>query len=129
MTRIRSQQEAQLVRAALPLLVLTLVSERESYGYELVERLDALGVSVSTGLVYPVLNRLERDGLITARTGASTNGPPRKYFRLTAAGGQARTAAIRQWQSVSLAVQNASDSEGASDVEPFPGLSTPLNDQ
>lgn len=117
MTRIRSQQDAQLVRAVLPLLILTLIRERESYGYELVERLEALGVSVSTGLVYPVLNRLERDHLITARMGASNNGPPRKYFTLTTAGEDARTAAIHQWQGVSLAVQNASNSEGASDAE------------
>lgn len=107
MTRIRSQQDAQLVRAVLPLLILTLISERESYGYDLIEQLEALGVSASTGLVYPVLSRLERDGLITPRTGASKNGPPRKYLTLTTAGEDARIAATQQWQSISLAVHSA----------------------
>lgn len=111
MTRLQSQQEVQLVRAVLPLPILTLISAHESYGYELVERLETLGASVSTGLVYPVLNRLERDGLIAARMGASTNGPPRKYFTLTPAGEDARTAAVHPWEGVSLAVQNANDSE------------------
>jgi PadR family transcriptional regulator PadR len=120
MTRIEAQHGAQLVRAVLPMLILTLISEHESYGYELVERLDTLGVSAGTGLVYPVLNRLERDGLITARTGVSNNGPPRKYLTITAAGEGARTAAIHQWQSVALAVQNASNSKGASDAKHFP---------
>lgn len=117
MTRIRSQQDAQLVRAVLPLLILTLISERESYGYELVERLEVLGVSASTGLVYPVLNRLERDGLITPRAGASNNGPPRKYLTLTTAGEDARIAASQHWQSVSLSVRSAIDSEGVTNVE------------
>ena len=112
MSRIQAQQDAQIVRAALPLLTLTLIGERDSYGYEILERLAGLGLDVSTGLIYPVLARLERDGLVTTRPVASPAGPPRKYFAITEAGQNARNAARDQWHLVSSAVDNALTSEG-----------------
>jgi len=111
-SRIQAQQDAQVIRAALPLLTLTLIGDRESYGYEIVERLSAIGLEVSTGLIYPVLARLERDHLVTTRSVASTNGPPRKYFTITPAGQDARGSAREQWQLVSLAVTSALTTEG-----------------
>ena len=115
MSRIQAQQDAQIVRSALPLLTLTLIGDRESYGYEIVERLSALGLEVSTGLVYPVLARLERERLVTTRLVASTSGPPRKYFTLTLDGQTARTATRQQWQLVSAAVHNALTPKGNHD--------------
>lgn len=98
-----------MVRSVLPLLTLTLISEEESYGYQLVERIAAMGLDVSTGLVYPVLSRLERDGLVRTRMNSSPNGPPRKYFALTTAGETARTTALEQWRLVASAVRNATE--------------------
>ena len=104
MSRIQAQQDAQLIRAALPLLILTLISQDESYGYQLVERLADYGLRVTTGLVYPLLSRLERDGLVSSRMVASTSGPPRKYFSLTASGEAAKASAEAQWHLVSAVV-------------------------
>lgn len=106
-TRIQAQQDAQLTRAALPLLTLQLIWQRESYGYELVERLGAIGLDVSTGLVYPVLNRLERDALVTTASKPSPSGPPRKYFSLTDAGLAALSIARSQWEQTATAVSLA----------------------
>lgn len=100
-----------MVRAVLPLLILTLIGEEESYGYQLTERLADLGLDVTTGLVYPLLSRLERDSLVSTRMVASTNGPPRKYFALTPAGQAAQAAAKEQWRLVSAAVRDATDKE------------------
>jgi PadR family transcriptional regulator PadR len=111
-SRIQAQQDAQVIRAALPLLTLTLIGDRESYGYEIVEQLSRLGLEVSTGLIYPVLARLERDRLVTTRSVSSNNGPRRKYFTLTPHGQDARASARQQWQLVSSAVHNALTSEG-----------------
>lgn len=99
------------MRAALPLLTLTLLSETESYGYQLIERLSALGLEVTTGLIYPLLSRLERDGLVSSHMVASSNGPPRKYFALTGPGKAARTSAHEQWHLVATAVQQITDKE------------------
>ena len=99
------------MRSVLPLLTLTLISESESYGYQLIERLGALGLEVTTGLIYPLLNRLERDGFVSSRMVASTNGPPRKYFAITTAGNAARFSAREQWHLVATAVQQITDKE------------------
>ncbi|MDD7928312.1 PadR family transcriptional regulator [Microbacterium thalli] len=110
MSRIQARQDAQLTRAALPLLVLHLIQRRESYGYELVERLNALGLEATTGLVYPVLNRLERDALVSTSSRPSPSGPPRKYFSLTDAGVAALAIAMSQWQQMASAVSGTLES-------------------
>ncbi|WP_344226691.1 PadR family transcriptional regulator [Microbacterium binotii] len=112
MSRIQARQDAQLTRAVLPLLTLQLIRARESYGYELVERLAALGLDVSTGLVYPVLNRMERDGWVTTSSKPSPSGPPRKYFWLTAAGATALADARTQWEQTAAAVDLATSTSG-----------------
>ncbi len=111
-SRIQARQDAQLTRAVLPLLTLQLIRARESYGYELVERLAALGLDVSTGLVYPVVNRMERDGWVTTSSKPSPSGPPRKYFSLTAAGATALADARAQWEQTAAAVDLATSTSG-----------------
>jgi PadR family transcriptional regulator PadR len=113
MSRIQAQQDAQLTRAALPLLTLSLLADEESYGYQLIERLADLGLEVTTGLMYPLLSRLERDGLVSTRMVRSTSGPPRKYFVLTEAGHATRASVKDQWQVVATAVQAAVEEEHA----------------
>ena len=74
-------RDPQLLKGVLPMLVLALLTEADSYGYELVTRLQADGLGdIAAGTVYPVLARLEREGLITSRLVASSSGPARKYY-------------------------------------------------
>jgi PadR family transcriptional regulator, regulatory protein PadR len=110
-SRIQARQDAQLTRAALPLLVLHLIRRHESYGYELVERLNTIGLEANTGLVYPVLNRLERDALVVTSSKPSPSGPPRKYFSLTDAGLAALAIATSQWHQTASAVSKTLNSE------------------
>src|SRR2546430_2725232 len=64
--------DPQLLKGVLSPLLLWLLAERESYGYELVQRLRAAGLSgISEGTVYPALSRLEREGRITSRPAAA----------------------------------------------------------
>ena len=82
-----SDHDSQLLKGVLSLLLLHLLSERESYGYELVQRLHEAGLTgVLEGTVYPALARLEREGRVSTRLVASRAGPARKYYRPTAAG-------------------------------------------
>lgn len=63
------------------MVLLRLLAERESYGYELVTRLHDLGLTdVVEGTVYPALSRLERDELLTSKLRASKAGPARRYY-------------------------------------------------
>lgn len=90
--------DPQLLKGVLSLLLLHLLAERESYGYEVVQRLQAAGFTdVLEGTVYPALARLQREGRVETRLVPSTSGPARKYYRLTPAGRQALADGAATW--------------------------------
>src|SRR4051812_19316011 len=90
--------DPQLLKGVLSLLLLHLLGEQESYGYELVQRLQATGLTdVLEGTVYPALARLEREGRVAARLVSSSSGPARKYYRPTPAGYGALAAGASAW--------------------------------
>ncbi|WP_207346069.1 PadR family transcriptional regulator [Arthrobacter sp. E3] len=106
MKSISQPHDPQLLRGVLPMLILALLHERESYGYELVERLRALGLmDLATGSVYPVLSRFERDGLLGSHTQRSASGPARKYYALTPPGECARQEAAQNWRSMAAVAE------------------------
>jgi PadR family transcriptional regulator, regulatory protein PadR len=97
---VTSTYDPQLLKGVLPLLLVRLLAERESYGYEVVQRLHEAGlVGVLEGTVYPALSRLEREGLLEARLVASNSGPARKYYRPTAEGRAALAEGTAAWLS------------------------------
>jgi PadR family transcriptional regulator PadR len=90
--------DPQLLKGVLSLLLLHLLAERESYGYEVVQRLLAAGFTdVLEGSVYPALTRLQREGRVETRLVPSTSGPARKYYRPTPAGEQALADGTATW--------------------------------
>jgi PadR family transcriptional regulator PadR len=92
--------DPQLLKGVLSLLLLQLLAERESYGYEVVQRLHEAGLAdVLEGTVYPALARLEREGRVMARLVASNAGPARKYYRPTDAGYEALASGAGNWSS------------------------------
>lgn len=101
-----SSHDPQLLKGSLSLLLLHLLSEKESYGYEVAQRLQAAGFAdVLEGTVYPALTRLEREGRLATRLVASSSGPARKYYRLTDEGRQALESGREQWNRHVAAVQ------------------------
>ena len=98
MRKVPGDHDPQLLKGVLSLLLLHLLAEQESYGYEVVQRLHDLGLAdVAPGTVYPALSRLEREKRLTARLVASDEGPARKYYRPTPAGLEALTTGTAQW--------------------------------
>ena len=90
--------EAQMKRGFLEACVLAAVSERESYGYQIVKDVpDVLGLTEST--LYPLLKRLEGAGCITVRS-AEHNGRLRKYYRITDAGRARIAEFLGEWPAV-----------------------------
>jgi PadR family transcriptional regulator PadR len=97
----------QLRKGIVELAVLILLRGREAYGYQILEELaqsEALQITEST--LYPVLARLAREGALVVRTEPSSKGPPRRYYRLTAAGRRQLTEMQRQWVAMSDALQS-----------------------
>jgi len=98
-----STNQVQLKKGALELCVLALLAHGESYAYEIASKLSA-GVGMGEGTIYPLMRRMQDDGLVDTRLEESSSGPPRKYYRLTGAGRAAFIAQKREWRSFTDAV-------------------------
>jgi PadR family transcriptional regulator PadR len=84
----------------LDLCLLAVIADEPAYGYEMTKRLRARGLSiVGEGSIYPLLGRLERDGLVETYRAASNGGPPRKYYRASAEGQRALAAGVSDWRA------------------------------
>lgn len=98
-------RRSQLLRGVLDLCLLAVMDEGPAYGYEMTKRLRARGLSiVGEGSIYPLLGRLERDGLVDTYRAASNGGPPRKYYRLTHDGQCALAGGVSEWRAARDAV-------------------------
>jgi len=98
-------RRSQFLRGVLDLCLLAVMEEGPAYGYEMTKRLRARGLSiVGEGSIYPLLGRLERDGLVETRRAASNGGPPRKYYSLSGEGEAALRAGVVEWQAARDAV-------------------------
>jgi PadR family transcriptional regulator len=92
-----------LVAASAAPLVLAILTEEESYGYSIRQRVSELSggeLEWTDGMLYPVLHRLERNGYVESRWGASETGRRRKYYRLTGRGVDELKRQQRQWRLV-----------------------------
>lgn len=92
-----------LVAASATPLVLAILAEGDSYGYAILKRVGELSngqLQWTDGMLYPVLHRLERLGLVAARWGTSETGRQRKYYRITREGRAHLAAQRQQWQLV-----------------------------
>ena len=92
-----------LVAASATPLVLAILAEGDSYGYAIIKRVTELSgghLQWTDGMLYPLLHRLERQGLVTAKWSASESGRRRKYYRVTREGRAQLAAQRQQWQVV-----------------------------
>jgi PadR family transcriptional regulator, regulatory protein PadR len=88
-----------MLRGVLDLCLLAVMEEGPAYGYEMTKRLRERGLAiVGEGSIYPLLGRLEREGLVETYRESSNGGPPRKYYRPSRAGRRALAAGISDWR-------------------------------
>ena len=86
--------------------MLALLANEERYGYQIAQGLTrSAGLAVNEGTIYPLLSRLQREGLVDSRWRESPAGPPRKYYHLTPAGRQAFEMQAGTWEMITRAVE------------------------
>ena len=93
----------ELTAASATSIVLGILRDGESYGYAIVQRVRELShneVEWTDGMLYPILHRLEAEGLISARWGESETGRKRKYYRLEPAAAEVIEDERRQWTTI-----------------------------
>ena len=96
---------SQMLKGILQGSVLAIIGQKETYGYEIVQALTGYGFgTISEGTVYPLLLRLEKSGLISARYMDSGLGPSRKYYTLTDQGRRELAAFWTSFQAMTAAV-------------------------
>ena len=108
-------QEKNLVPGSAQMLLLRLLSERDMYGYQMIEELAKRSndtFALKAGTLYPILHALEAEGSIESYEqpgGAVTAGKPRRYYRITAAGRGMLEARQTEWRRVSRAINAVLD--------------------
>ncbi len=95
--------EIQLKKGVLTLCVLALLHRADSYAYEIASQL-ARDIDMGEGTIYPLMRRLQADGLVDTYLVESQSGPPRKYYRLTEAGRASFISQKSEWMAFTRAV-------------------------
>lgn len=97
--------DTQLKKGVLEMCVLSVLEQRDCYGYELVHQISS-NVAVSEGTIYPILRRLKLDGYLETYLEESTEGPPRKYYRLASEGAKYCEELKKEWVDFNENVNN-----------------------
>lgn len=102
-----SRTLTELRRGTVTYCVLALLGERERYAVELVHTLAECGALASgQGTIYPLLRRLADAGLVETTWKESTQGPPRRYYRLSRTGRDALNTFREEWERFRDAVDD-----------------------
>jgi PadR family transcriptional regulator, regulatory protein PadR len=96
-----TRPQADVLRGSLDLLVLKTLSLAPMHGWGISQRVQQLSkgiLEVNQGSLYPALQRLEKDGLISSDWGTTENNRRARYYQLTAAGRRALGAELESWK-------------------------------
>ncbi len=105
--------QTQLRKGLLDIVVLNLLNRGPSHGYEMVQTMKRIdGLQIREGNIYPILARLETDGLVASYSEPSTDGPPRKYFQLTEAGKKTLEAMNNHWDRLIKSLESIKKGTG-----------------
>ncbi len=99
----------ELVGSTVEMLVMKLLSERAMYGYEIIQVVNQRtegAFNWKEGTLYPVLHRLEGDGLLASEWQTGDTGKKRKYYKLTSRGLAHAEEKASQWRVFSRSVNS-----------------------
>jgi len=98
----------ELKAASAKPMVLSILARGESYGYQIIRQIENLSdgnLEWSEAMIYPLLHRMDSDGLVQSRWEIMDNGRKRKYYSLTEKGEMALSVEKIQWISVNKVFQ------------------------
>jgi PadR family transcriptional regulator PadR len=96
--------QIQLKKGVLEMCVLALLSKGDNYAYDIASRM-AEAVGMGEGTVYPLMRRMQNDGLVSTYLVESASGPSRKYYKITRSGAAALKAQQADWIAFEAAVR------------------------
>ncbi|RUR03482.1 PadR family transcriptional regulator [Labedella endophytica] len=101
-------QHLQELRRGTVVLACLVTLERADYGYALLESLATAGFSVDANTLYPLLRRLERQGLLMSEWNTE-DARPRKFYRTSADGRELATLLRRDWDALHTAISDLTE--------------------
>lgn len=96
---------SQMLKGVLEGSILKVIQQQETYAYEISEKLKDVGFGeISEGTIYPIILRLNKNGLIAGISRKSAIGPKRKYYHLTPMGIEALEQFEENWHNLQFAI-------------------------
>ena len=95
------QTKSDLLQGTLDLLILRTLAAGDMHGWGIAQRLQQISqdvLQVNQGSLYPALQRLEKDGLVTSEWGMTDNNRRARYYRLTAVGRRTLGTELESWR-------------------------------
>jgi PadR family transcriptional regulator PadR len=99
------RNNAQMRKGVLELCILSIVSHEDAYASDIIGKLKEAKLIVVEGTLYPLLTRLKNEGLLGYRWEESTQGPPRKYYKITEAGQKSLDELTADWKEMVESVE------------------------
>ncbi|CAH0347410.1 helix-turn-helix transcriptional regulator [Bacillus sp. CECT 9360] len=102
-------RKTELLKGTTEMILLSLLKEKDMYGYELTELLRQVSndyLQLKEGTLYPALKKLEEKELVKSYWKDSFEGPRRKYYYITKLGFQELEAYVNQWKDFQVIIQN-----------------------
>ncbi|PLX05636.1 MAG: PadR family transcriptional regulator [Marinilabiliales bacterium] len=97
---------AQVKKGILSFIVLSVLKDNEYYGYELIEEIKKhTEIEIAEGTLYPLLNRLKNEELLTSKWVEQESGIPRKYHVLTKKGNDTLQEMKKYWVNMNTSIQ------------------------
>jgi PadR family transcriptional regulator, regulatory protein PadR len=113
----------QLRKGILELAIMGVLNHEKHYGYSLVRVLSREGaLNLKEGTIYPILSRMNRDGLVETHWVESSQGPPRKYYSLTNTGRNQYLALIKEFEQLVQMVHDAGQRIGIPEKKEGPQI-------
>lgn len=97
--------KSQMRKGMLEYCVMLLLRKKACYTSDIISHLKDAELIVVEGTLYPLLTRLKKDGLLCYEWKESTQGPPRKYYALTAEGEEFLIQLDEVWNSIDTSVR------------------------
>ncbi len=92
--------KSQMRKGMLEYCIMLLLYKEAAYASDIIQKLKEAHLIVVEGTLYPLLTRLKNDELLSYEWAESTQGPPRKYYRLTEKGEKFLTELQNAWQEL-----------------------------
>ncbi len=98
--------DAQMKKGVIEMCILYLISKKDFYGYDIMKTIQPHFPDVAESTFYAILRRLQKERALECYMGEKSDGPPRKYYKITEMGKNGLIEALNDWSRISESVED-----------------------